>query len=90
MLASCGTPSGPHPKAPPPAEAPKPAACPPELQADVKDLPAMPTGASIVAPATVEEQLATSLHLSWVQDVLAYGREYRDRAKVAKRECEKR
>ena len=65
ILASCAKPSP-----PPGVDAPRPAAPDPRLCAQVRKKPAMPAGASVVQPATMEERTATALFLSWVADLV--------------------
>ena len=82
ILASCATPS-----APPAAKPPAPPACDPRLEADVRATPAQPAGASVVQPATIEEQTATSLFLNWVAELVDVGGQNESRARLAKSAC---
>lgn len=70
-LASCATHSSPpvHPERPPP-----------EVCAAVQPEPALPAGAGIVQPVTDEERAATSATLTWVGQVLDWGRALAARA----------
>jgi len=86
ILAGCATPSL-RPAEPPAVERPAPAACDPRLEAEVPAAPAVPDGASIVQPATVEEQIATGLHLGWVSELIAYAGGLAERARLAKAVC---
>ena len=83
ILASCATPSARLT----PVEAPRPAAPDPALCAPVRKTPDPPPGASIVAPASIEEQTATSLFLTWVADLVDVARDNEQRAVKAQAPC---
>lgn len=87
ILASCATRSIPPPL---PVKPPAPAACDPRLQAEIPAIPDPPAGASIVAPATMDERVASSLFLTWVADLRDVAVQLAGRAGLAKTECEKR
>lgn len=87
ILASCATPSGP-PAPPPAAEPVAPPACDPRLQADVPAVPEPPAGASVVQPVSLEERVATSLHLTWVAELRDVAGQLFARAALAKSSCD--
>lgn len=78
ILASCATRS----PDPPPVEQPKAQAPDPKVCSDLKGEPAVE--GTIVAPASIEERLATSLHLRSDQAARDWGREGWGRAKLAR------
>lgn len=47
-----------------------------------------PAGASIVSPATMEERVATALHLNWVASLKDVAQRALDRAGIAKSACD--
>jgi len=53
----------------------------------VRATPAQPAEASIVAPATIDERLATSAYLAWVADVLDVAGQNETRARMARAAC---
>jgi hypothetical protein len=87
MLASCATPPPRPAEIPPPAE-PKPPACPPALRAEVRATPAMPAGANLVEPVTMEERLAVSLYLGWVHELGEVAFENEGRSRRGKAACD--
>lgn len=89
MLASCAT-RLPRLAEIPPAAEPKPLACPPALRAEVRVTPAMPPGANLVEPVTMEERLAVSLYLGWVHELGEVAFENEGRARRGKAVCEGR
>ncbi|MFZ3005840.1 MAG: hypothetical protein WA047_06665 [Phenylobacterium sp.] len=65
-------------------------ACPPALRAEVRSTPAMPAGANVVEPVTMEERLAVSLYLGWVHDLGEAAFENEGRARRGKAVCDGR
>lgn len=74
LLASCAKPSNPSP-------------LPPSLCTEVRQEPALPDDAGVVAPVTDAERDATRAMLAWVSEVLDWGRENEARARDARKVC---
>lgn len=74
LLASCGTLS-------------KPPILPPSVCVEREPEPALPDGASIVAPVTEEERAGTRLMLNYVSEMISWGRRGWDQAERARKAC---
>lgn len=75
LLASCATRSNPP-------------ILPPSLCTEVRAEPTLPDDAGLVAPVTEEEKTATRAMLTWVAEVLDWGRENHRRATTAREACQ--